>query len=154
MASAQERYFLCGDCIARGFNRPIALLLAWQVTHEKIRENLLDLQCLSMVDSVQTFRFHGDFPADAPYYVRPRTLYDILLKLNVLNATEVRDKIYAPLGIATDRDQLGIVPDYSKDPSLILTKTACALIRAGCLEVFVLASSQQNSLQIPSWVSD
>lgn len=38
------------------------------------------------------------------YFIRPGTLYDILLKLHVLNATEIQDKIYAPLEIATDRD--------------------------------------------------
>ena len=154
MACAQERYFLCGDCVARGIDRPIALLLAWQVTHEEIRENLLGLQCLSMVDSVQMFRFHGDFPADAPYYIRPGTLHDIWLKLNILDTTEIRDKIYAPLGVATDGDLLGIVPDYSKDPDLIFAETACALIRAGCLAVLVSAGSQDKTLQIPSWVPD
>lgn len=46
-------------------------------------------------------------------------------------------------GIATDRDQLGIVP-YSKDLGLIFTEIACALIRAGCLEVFVSAGSQKK----------
>lgn len=154
MACAQERYFLCGDCVSRGIDRPIALLLAWQVTREETRENLLNPQCLSMVDSVQTFRFHGNFPADAPYYIRPGTLHDILLKLNRLNTTEMRDKIYAPLGVATDRDQLGIVPDYSKDLGLIFTETACALIRTGCLAVLVSAGSQEKTLQMPSWVPD
>ena len=154
MACAQERYFLCGDCVAKGIDRPIALLLAWQVTHEETCENLLNLQCLSMVDSVQTFRFHGNFPADAPYYIRPGTLHDILLKVNILNTTEIRDKIYAPLGVATDRDQLGIVPDYSKGLDLIFAETARALIRTGCLAVLVSAGSQDKTLQMPSWVPD
>lgn len=154
MACAQYRYFLCGDCVAREIDRPIALLLAWQATREETRRNSFGLQCLSMVDSVQTFRFHGNFPADAPYYIRPGTLHEILLKLNILNTTEIRDKIYAPLGVATDRDQLGIVPDYSKDLDSIFTETACALLRAGCLGVLVSAGSQDKTLQLPSWVPD
>ena len=157
MACAQEKYFLCGDCIARGIDRPIALLLAWQITREEIPEethkNLLNLPCLSMIDAVQTFRFHEDLP-DTSYYIRPGTLHDMLVNLNTLDATEIRDKIYAPLGIATDRDQLGIVPDYSKDLGSIFTETACALIRTGCLAVLVFAGYQDKILQMPSWVPD
>lgn len=156
MACAQEKYFLCGDCIARGIDRPIALLLAWQITREETPEethNLLNLPCLSMIDSVRTFRFHEDFPDNA-YYVRPGTLHDMLVNLDLLDATEIRDKIYAPLGIATDRDQLGIVPDYSKDLGSIFTETACALIRTGCLAVLVSAGYQDKILQMPSWVPD
>lgn len=154
MACARDRYFLCGDYVAREIDRPIALLFAWQVTQEDTGRNSLGPQCLSMVDSVQTFRFHGNFPADAPYYIRPGTLHEILLKLGILNATEMRDKIYAPLGVATDKDQLDIVPDYSKDLDLIFTETACSLLRAGCLGVLVSASSQDKTLQLPSWVPD
>lgn len=154
MACARDRYFLCGDYVARDINRPIALLLAWQVTHEETHRNPLDLQCLSMVDSVQTFRFHRNFPTDAPYYIRPGTLHEILLKLNTLTTTEIRDKIYAPLGVATDRDQLGIVPDYSKDLESIFIETTCALLRASCLGVLVSAVSQNKTLQLPSWVPD
>ncbi|KAJ9652678.1 hypothetical protein H2198_008081 [Neophaeococcomyces mojaviensis] len=154
MACTRDRYFLCGDSVVKDIDRSIALLFAWQVTHEETVGNLLDPQCFSMVDSVQTFRFHGDFPADAPYYIRPGTLHEILGKLNTLNTTEMRDKIYAPLGVATDRDELGIVPDYSKDLDLIFTETACALLRAGYLGVLLSASSQDKTLQLPSWVPD
>ena len=158
MACAQEKYFLCGDCITRGIDRLIALLLAWQITREETpeetRKNLLNLPCLSMIDSVRTFRFHEDVPVDTPYYVHPGALHDMLVNLNMLNATEIRDKIYAPLGIATDRDQSGIVPDYSKDLGSIFTETACALIRTGCLAVLVSAGYQDKILQMPSWVPD
>lgn len=154
IACAQDRYFLCGDCVVRDIGRPIALLFAWQVTHEEPGRNLLGPQFFSMVESIQTFRFYGNFPADAPFYIRPGTLHEILLKLNTLNTTEMPDKIYALLGVATDRDQLAIVPDYFKDLDLISTETACALLRAGCLGVLVSASSQDKTLQLPSWVPD
>lgn len=154
MACARDRYFLCGDCVVRGIDRPIALLLAWQVTHDETGRNLFGPQCLSMIDSVQTFRFHGDFPADAPIFIRPGTLHELLLNLNILNTTEMRDKIYALLGVAIDKDQFGIVPDYSKNLDLIFTETACALLRAGFLEVLVSASSQDKTLQLPSRVPD
>jgi hypothetical protein len=154
MACARDRYFLCGDYLAREINRPIALLLAWQVTHQETRRNSIGPQCLTMLDSVQTFRFHGNFPHDAPYYIRPGTLHDILLKLTILDTGEIRDKIYAPLAVATDRDELGIVPDYSKDLDVIFTEAACALLRAGYLGVLLSAGSQDKTLRLPSWVPD
>lgn len=79
---------------------------------------------------------------------------DAALELNILNTTEMRDKIYALLGVAPERDQLGIMPDYYKNLDLIFKETACALLRAGCIEVLVSASSQNKSLQLPSWVPD
>jgi hypothetical protein len=107
-----------------------------------------------MVSSVQAFRFHDSFPSDAPYYVRPGTRYEMLVKLNTLNATQLRDIIYAPLAIATDRDQLGIVLDYSKNLDLIFKATACALLREGRLGILFSASLQDQNLQLPSWVPD
>jgi hypothetical protein len=105
-----------------------------------------------MITAVQTFRFHGNFPSDAPYYIRPGTLHDMLVKLSTLNVGQPRDIIYAPLGIAIDRDQLGIVPDYSKDLRLIFKETACALLREGRLGVILSASLQDEPSQLPSWV--
>ena len=154
MACARDRYYLCGDFVARDIDRPIALLLAWQETHGEMHSKSLGSHCLSMVGSVQTFRFHGNFPSDAPYYIRPGTLHEILVRLNTLNSTELQDKIYAPLGIATDRDQLGIVPDYSKALDRILKETACALLHEGCLGVLISASFQDGTLLLPSWVPD
>ena len=154
MACARDKYFLCGDFIARDIDRSISILLAWQAVHGVIHGNPLGLHCLSMVSSVQTFRFHGNFPSDAPYYIRPGTLHEMLVKLSTLNATQPRDKIYAPLGVATDKHQLGIVPDYSKDLGLIFKETACALLREGHLGVLLSASLQDKTLQVPSWVPD
>jgi hypothetical protein len=154
MACARDKYFLCGDSTARDIDRPISLLLAWQAMGGEIHSEPLGSHCLSMVNSVQTFRFHGNFPSDAPYYIRPGTLHEMLVKLTTLNATQPRDRIYAPLGIATDRDQLGIVPNYSKDLHLIFKEIACALLREGCLGVLLSASLQDKCSQLPSWVPD
>jgi hypothetical protein len=71
-----------------------------------------------------------------------------------LDTGEIRDKIYAPLAVATDRDELGIVPDYSKDLDVIFTEAACALLRAGYLGVLLSAGSQDKTLRLPSWVPD
>jgi hypothetical protein len=154
MVCARDKYFLCGNTLAKDIDRPIALLLAWQGVHGAINDNSLDSRCLSMIDSIQTFRFFGDYPSDAPYYLRPGTLHDMLTKLNNLNATDSRDLIYAPLGIATDGDQLQIVIDYSQSLDQILIETSCALLRGGSLEVLLSAGLQDNSSRLPSWVPD
>lgn len=154
MACSRDKYFMCGNSVAKNIDRPISILLACQIVEGEIRSRPLGLHCLSMLDSVQTFRFHGNFPSDAPYYIRPGTLHDMLVKLRALNATEPRDLIYAPLGIATDRGQLGIVPDYSKNLDLIFKEVACALLREGRLGVLLSASLQDPTLQLPSWVPD
>ena len=107
-----------------------------------------------MLESVQSFRFRGNHPHDAPYYIRPGTLHDILQRLTVLNTGEIRDKIHAPLAVVTDRDELCIVPDYSKDLGVIFTETACALLHAGHLGILLSAGSLDKTLQVPSWVPD
>jgi heterokaryon incompatibility protein (HET) len=154
MACAPNKYFLCGDSFAKDIDRPISLLLAWLATGREVQGKSLGSHCFSMIDSLQTFRFHGNFPSDAPYYIRPGTLHDMLTKLNSLNATNQRDMIYAPLGIATDKEGLSLVPDYSKDLDIIFKETACALLRTGRLEVLLSASFQDKKLQLPSWVPD
>jgi hypothetical protein len=78
----------------------------------------------------------------------------MLTKLGSLNASDERDMIYAPLGIATDRETLELVPDYSKTLETIFKETACALLRTGRLEVLLSASLQEQVLQLPSWVPD
>jgi hypothetical protein len=154
MACARERQFLCGDSVAKDIIRPIALLLAWGVWDQEARNKTFDLKCYQMIAAIQVFRFFGDYPSDAPIYLRPGTLHDMLLKLSSLDAGDPRDIIYAPLGIATDRQELGVVPDYSDDLDQVFKKTACALLREGCLEALVSASMQTKNLGLPSWVPD
>jgi hypothetical protein len=154
MACARDRQFLCGNSVAKDIIRPIALLLAWSVWDQEARDKAFDLKCYQMVAAIQVFRFFGDYPSDAPIYLRPGTLYDMLLKLSSLDAGDPRDIIYAPLGIATDRQGLGVVPDYSEDLDHVFKKTACALLRKGCLEALISASMQTKNIPLPSWVPD
>lgn len=50
---------------------------------------------------------------------RPVTL-DILWSTVDLRATDPRDKIYAILGIARERDQIAFLPDYSSENTFLV----------------------------------
>lgn len=74
-----------------------------------------------------------------------------------LEATDPRDKIFALLSIARDREELralGVFPDYSKSCKEIYTATMTALLRQG--HVSLLSFNQTPKLQsdLPSWVPD
>lgn len=154
MAGARETYFLCGDSVARDLHRPIAHLLAWQADGFELHGEPLSPYCLSMINAVQKYRNPGGFDK-RPVGVRPGApLLQMLMGLSTLNATEARDMIYAPLSVATNRDKLGIVADYSKDLDIIFLETTCALLRNGDLEVLVLTSLHDRALRLPSWVPD
>ena len=71
-----------------------------------------------------------------------------------LNATDPRDKIYGPLGLATDSEQLAILPDYKNSIIEVYSDTSRKLIAAG--ETSILSWCQQSTRMegLPSWVPD
>ncbi|PMD29634.1 HET-domain-containing protein [Hyaloscypha variabilis F] len=79
------------------------------------------------------------------------------------NATHARDRIYAMLGMADDKEELGLVPNY--DPAIsdieIYTDAARAMMRAGRIDLLSLAQHRQHlekrlqeGITFPSWVPD
>lgn len=156
LACADRKYFLCGDTVAEDICHALSRLLAWETTQPEASSlRSLGPHCLSMIKSVATFKFHGNIPPDDPSYVREGTLFEMLETLSGLDATEARDKVYAPLGLAVDGHQMGIVPDYGKSIGQIFTETACSLLRQGHVEILRSAASQSNrKVQLPSWVPD
>ena len=70
------------------------------------------------------------------------------------NATDPRDKIYGLLGLATDSEQLCILPDYEKSIIEVYTDTSRKLIATG--ETSILSWCQQSTRVegLPSWVPD
>ena len=73
---------------------------------------------------------------------KKRSLLDLLVKFYVkvqpraiLRSTDPRDKIYGLLGIASDAEQLKIVPDYSKGIKEVYTEAAKRILSLGKLEL-------------------
>ena len=88
-----------------------------------------------------------------------RSLLDLLVTFYVnvrprsqLRSTNPRDKIYSLLGIASDAEQLKIVPDYSKSVEEVYTDAAGKILSLGKLELLHYVHPQNPKM--PSWVPD
>lgn len=85
------------------------------------------------------------------------SLFELLRELYAERKTEasdVRDRIYALLGLAVDTGELGLNPDYSiSDHSQVLLLAAKAIIRTGNLELLSFSQFPKER-QLPSWVPD
>lgn len=71
-----------------------------------------------------------------------------------LNAKDARDKIYGLLAIASDSDQLGILPDYKKPTIEVYTDVTRALIGRGQLSILTWCQQSKRIEGLPSWVPD
>lgn len=74
-----------------------------------------------------------------------------------LDSTDPRDKIFALLGIAQDREvleELGVYPDYTKSRNEVYTTTASALLRRGYISILSECCLGRGSKNLPSWVPD
>jgi Heterokaryon incompatibility protein (HET) len=70
-------------------------------------------------------------------------------------ATDSKDRVYALLGLASDNDKLGIVPDYTKSCEEVYTEVATAILLRGDDGINKLLSlAQAQNPHMPSWVPD
>ncbi|KAF2488650.1 HET-domain-containing protein [Lophium mytilinum] len=90
---------------------------------------------------------------------KPRVA-DLLWRFNVLSildvrlrATDPKDKVYALLGLASDFEALGIVPDYKKSVEEVYTETVTKLLKQGHVSYLQLCKYNPHSA-LPSWVPD
>lgn len=75
--------------------------------------------------------------------------------ITLFQATDARDKIYGLLGLASDSDRLGIVPDYSKSVVEVYANVARALIADGKTTILSWCQQSQTRIErLPSWVPD
>ena len=74
-----------------------------------------------------------------------------------LESTDPRDKIFALLGLAADREQLeklGVFPDYSKSCNETYTTTMVALLQQGHISLLSFCQTPKIQPNLPSWVPD
>lgn len=74
-----------------------------------------------------------------------------------LESTDQRDKIFALLGLASDRQELetlGVFPDYTRSKQEIYMVTMAALLRQGHISIFSLCRASETSSDLPSWAPD
>jgi Heterokaryon incompatibility protein (HET) len=92
----------------------------------------------------------------------PESLLQLLVRSHAvyshptgLHVTNPADRIYALLGMATDAQQLNIIPNYKKPYLQIYTDAAVALLTHGNVDVLVLSQHRGDfNEERPSWVPD
>ncbi|KAH7370669.1 heterokaryon incompatibility protein-domain-containing protein [Rhexocercosporidium sp. MPI-PUGE-AT-0058] len=84
---------------------------------------------------------------------RNKPLKNLLLSLT-LNATDPRDLVYALLGIATDAEELHIIPDYTKTCQMVYTDVALSYLTRGDLQLLGACQFPKDLENLPSWVPD
>ncbi|EUC46970.1 hypothetical protein COCMIDRAFT_91350 [Bipolaris oryzae ATCC 44560] len=74
-----------------------------------------------------------------------------------LEATDPRDKVFALLGLANDKDSLealGVVPDYTKSKEEVYTTAMAAMLRKGHISLLSICCGMKRPNGLPSWVPD
>ncbi|KAK5094375.1 hypothetical protein LTS08_008594 [Lithohypha guttulata] len=74
-----------------------------------------------------------------------------------LESTDPRDKVFALLGLASDRadlEQRGIIPDYTRNCVDVYTATMAAMLEQGHMSLLSLCQSPKIQQNLPSWVVD
>jgi hypothetical protein len=86
------------------------------------------------------------------------TLFALLRRLYVENETEAtdpRDRIYGVLGLAVDKQVLGIMPDYKDhDYCGLLTRAARAMVKTNGLDVLSYSRFPKELCGLPTWVPE
>jgi hypothetical protein len=81
-------------------------------------------------------------------------LLDLLRTSRDFACQDLRDKVYALLGLASDLDILAIKPDYTKSPAQVLTDTALRILRSSSNLDLLNHVGNTKELKIPSWTPD
>lgn len=82
------------------------------------------------------------------------SLYTVLVQSRTSNATDPRDKLYGILGLADERDDPGLQPDYTLSVEEVYTRLAKTIItRTQSLDCLGSAGLERNH-KVPSWVPD
>lgn len=74
-----------------------------------------------------------------------------------LESTDPRDKIFALLGLAADREELedlGVLPDYTKSCKETYTTAMAALLQQGHISLLSFCQTPKIQSDLPSWVPD
>jgi hypothetical protein len=86
-------------------------------------------------------------------YPSPNLLYLLRVGRNT-RCADPKDKVYGLLVVAADRDELGIIVDYSKSVEEIYIDTAYRILKHSSSLDLLTAVKADKKLQLPSWVPD
>ncbi|OCL06524.1 hypothetical protein AOQ84DRAFT_378525 [Glonium stellatum] len=91
-----------------------------------------------------------------PWWSRVWVLQEVVVPESdpLLNAIDLRDKVFALVGLAPEEDCLVLAPGYSKSMAQVYMETIKYIItKPGRLDILSFNTNSENE-QIPSWVPD
>ena len=82
------------------------------------------------------------------------SLRQLLERSHPFRASDPRDKVYSVLGLAEDREDLGIAVDYTCTTEQLYIHTAAKILKVKPAVRFLYNCLHTKSLTLPSWVPD
>ncbi|KAJ3548135.1 hypothetical protein NM208_g1161 [Fusarium decemcellulare] len=73
---------------------------------------------------------------------------------NWVHATDPRDRIFALLNLAGDKDYFSTFPDYSLSVEEVYKETARKILQQGCVDLLMFCQTPKKITSLPSWVPD
>jgi len=115
--------------------------------------------CMSVADDPSTdgasyLHALGNMRRDAMREKTKHTLSQLLRRTHNFRSGKPRDKIYSLLGLADDRDAVGIVPNYSLSERDVLVDAAVRILRIDPVLEILSGVRNNKVLDLPSWVPD
>ena len=148
----QKAIMLCGFCVVCDWDLlPNVVRLAGKGTCPSACVSTVDDPSSEGASYVQSL---GNMRRDRVRESLKKTLSQLLRRTHNFQSGDPRDKIYSLLGLADDRDIIGIVPDYSLPVREVFVDATIRILRADpALEIL---SSVRNDkvLDLPSWAPD
>jgi hypothetical protein len=114
----------------------------------------------SYVYSLFTRRWHYDYTPDGesprgqPFLQVVAVSLTLEVDYNVVYATDPRDRIFALLNLAGDRDHFNLFPDYSLTVEEVYREAACKILEQGTIDVLMYCQRPRKLAMLPSWVPD
>jgi hypothetical protein len=87
-------------------------------------------------------------------YTLLQNLARVHVTRNPVKSSVNEDRVFGLLGLATDTEPLGILPDYSKSCATIYTEISRAIILSGQIDLLSLCQRHKTEHTLPSWVTD
>ncbi|KAH8723035.1 hypothetical protein GQ44DRAFT_338203 [Phaeosphaeriaceae sp. PMI808] len=83
-----------------------------------------------------------------------RTLFQLLHRFHSFQSSDPSDKIFAIIGMARDREVLGIKPEYDKTPREVYIETAIRILQNDLTLYLFFCIRGDKKIDLPSWVPD
>lgn len=98
--------------------------------------------------------FMSELRSSVLYEGARMSLRQLLERFHPFRATDPRDKVYSILGLADDREDLGIAVDYACTAEQLYIRVATKILQASPVVRILYNCLDVKSLALPSWVPD